>query len=108
MKAAVLHGKEDIRVEEIATQPLREGEVRVAIEAALTCGTDLKVYKRGYHARMIVPPAVFGHELAGVITEVSSPQSAVHGPESTVQSPKSKVQSPQSTVQSSKFCGSEE
>ncbi len=100
MKAAVLHGKEDVRVEEIATQPLREGEVRVAIEAALTCGTDLKVYKRGYHARMIVPPAVFGHELAGVITEVSSPQSAVHGPESTVQSPQSKAQSPKFKVQS--------
>ena len=33
----------------------------MAIEAALTCGTDLKVYKRGSHALMIVPPAVFGH-----------------------------------------------
>ena len=33
--------------------------------AALTCGTDLKVFRRGYHARMIVPPALFGHELAG-------------------------------------------
>src|SRR5439155_20599441 len=40
------------------------------IEAALTCGTDLKVFKRGYHAKMIVPPAVFGHELAGTISEV--------------------------------------
>ena len=39
-------------------------------EVALTCGTDLKVYQRGYHARMIVPPALFGHELAGVIEEV--------------------------------------
>src|SRR6185295_10209789 len=43
----------------------------VRIEAALTCGTDLKVFKRGYHAKMIVPPAVFGHELAGVVSEVS-------------------------------------
>ena len=48
------------------------GGVRIQIEAALTCGTDLKVFKRGYHARMIVPPAVFGHELAGVISEVHS------------------------------------
>jgi L-iditol 2-dehydrogenase len=45
--------------------------VRIRIEAALTCGTDLKVFQRGYHAKMIVPPAVFGHELAGVISEVS-------------------------------------
>jgi L-iditol 2-dehydrogenase len=72
MRAAVLYGKEEVRVEEIAPQPLQVGEVRVRIEAALTCGTDLKVFKRGYHARMIVPPAVFGHELAGTINEIAS------------------------------------
>jgi L-iditol 2-dehydrogenase len=72
VKAAVLHGREDIRVEEVAPQPLQAGEVRVAIGAALTCGTDLKVFKRGYHARMIVPPAVFGHEFAGTICEIGS------------------------------------
>jgi L-iditol 2-dehydrogenase len=38
----------------------------------LTCGTDLKVFKRGYHAKMIVPPAVFGHEFAGKISELSA------------------------------------
>jgi L-iditol 2-dehydrogenase len=70
MKAAVLHGREDLRVEEIAPRPLQPGEVRMAIEAALTCGTDLKVFKRGYHAKMISPPAVFGHEMAGRICEV--------------------------------------
>jgi len=69
MKAAVLYGKEDVRVEEVAPRALQPGEVRIRIEAALTCGTDLKVFKRGYHAKMIVPPAVFGHELAGVISE---------------------------------------
>jgi L-iditol 2-dehydrogenase len=72
MKAAVLHGKEDVRVEEVPAPDLKPGEVRLAIEAALTCGTDLKVFKRGYHAKMIVPPAVFGHELAGVICETGS------------------------------------
>ncbi len=70
MRAAVLYGKEDVRVEQIAPAPLQTGEVRIQIEAALTCGTDLKVFKRGYHAKMIVPPAVFGHELAGIICEV--------------------------------------
>ena len=58
MKAAVLYGKEDVRVEHAAPRRLRPGEVRIQIEAALTCGTDLKVFKRGYHAKMIVPPAV--------------------------------------------------
>lgn len=78
MKAAVLYGKEDVRIEEITPPPLRNGELRIQIHAALTCGTDLKVYKRGYHARMIVPPAVFGHELAGVVSEVD-PVAATHG-----------------------------
>jgi L-iditol 2-dehydrogenase len=77
MKAAVLYGKEDVRVEDVAERPLAVGEVRVRIEAALTCGTDLKVFKRGYHAKMIVPPAVFGHELAGTISEIRNPQSAI-------------------------------
>ncbi len=71
MKAAVLHGREDVRVEEVEWRPLGAGEVRLRIEAALTCGTDLKVYKRGYHACMIVPPAVFGHEMAGTLAEVA-------------------------------------
>jgi L-iditol 2-dehydrogenase len=73
MKAAVLYGKEDVRVEEVQPKPLQPGEVRIQIEAALTCGTDLKVFRRGYHAKMIVPPAVFGHELAGTISESQSP-----------------------------------
>ena len=79
MKAAVLYGKEDVRVEHVSPLKLKAGEARVHIEAALTCGTDLKVFKRGYHARMIVPPAVFGHEFAGVISEVQSPKSKVQG-----------------------------
>lgn len=79
MKAAVLHGKEDLRVEHIEPRALQPGEVRIRIEAALTCGTDLKVFKRGYHARMIVPPAVFGHELAGVVAEVSGDECRVAG-----------------------------
>jgi L-iditol 2-dehydrogenase len=71
MRAVVLHGREQLSVEDVPERALESGEVRVKIEAALTCGTDLKVYKRGYHARMIQPPAVFGHELAGVITEAA-------------------------------------
>jgi L-iditol 2-dehydrogenase len=49
---------------------LAEGEVLVKVGAALTCGTDLKVFRRGYHAKMLVPPALFGHEVAGTIEEI--------------------------------------
>ena len=75
VKAAILHGKEQIQIQDVAPPALKPGEVRLRIEAALTCGTDLKVFKRGYHAKMIVPPAVFGHELAGVISELRTPNS---------------------------------
>ena len=45
-------------------------DLLVRVRAALTCGTDIKVFLRGYHARMIMPPALFGHELAGDIVAV--------------------------------------
>ena len=69
MKAAVLHGREDIRIERVPVPEAAPGELIVRVGAALTCGTDLKVFRRGYHARMIVPPALFGHELAGTVLE---------------------------------------
>jgi L-iditol 2-dehydrogenase len=70
MRAAVLYGKEDVQVKQVPIPTVGPGEVRVRIETALTCGTDVKVYRRGYHARMIRPPALFGHEFAGVIDAV--------------------------------------
>jgi L-iditol 2-dehydrogenase len=69
MTAAVLYGKEDVKIEKVPIPRVGEGEVLVKVQVALTCGTDLKVYQRGYHARMIVPPALFGHELAGMIEQ---------------------------------------
>src|SRR5215831_4966942 len=65
MMAAVLYGKEHLQVEPVAVPTIDRGDILVRVKAALTCGTDVKVFQRGYHARMIVPPAVFGHELAG-------------------------------------------
>ncbi len=70
MMAAVLYGKEDIRVESVAIPKLSEGDILVRVRTALTCGTDIKVFRRGYHAKMIVPPALFGHELAGDVVEI--------------------------------------
>ncbi|HEX3570317.1 MAG TPA: zinc-binding dehydrogenase [Acidobacteriaceae bacterium] len=69
MLAAVLHGSEDLRMERIPVPHAGPGEIVVRIGAALTCGTDLKVYRRGYHAMMLKPPIVFGHELAGIVAQ---------------------------------------
>jgi L-iditol 2-dehydrogenase len=69
MTAAVLYGKEDLRLEQVAVPRAEKGELIVRVGAALTCGTDLKVYRRGYHAMMLKPPMPFGHELAGTVVE---------------------------------------
>jgi L-iditol 2-dehydrogenase len=62
MRAAVLHGPGDLRVEEVA-EP--EGEVIVRVAAATACGTDVKMLRHGH--RVLGPyPARFGHETAGV------------------------------------------
>jgi L-iditol 2-dehydrogenase len=67
MTAAVLYGKEQLRIEQVNVPILAPGDVLVRVRTALTCGTDVKVFRRGYHARMIQPPSLFGHELAGDI-----------------------------------------
>ena len=72
MTAAVLYGKEDLRLERVPVPRASAGELVVRVGAALTCGTDLKVYRRGYHAMMLKPPIPFGHELAGVVAEVGA------------------------------------
>jgi L-iditol 2-dehydrogenase len=76
MTAAVLYGREDVKIEQVDIPKLQEDDVLVRVHVALTCGTDLKVWKQGYHERMIQPPALFGHELSGVIAETGS---AVNG-----------------------------
>src|SRR5271155_6172941 len=70
MNAAVLYGAENLKIETVDIPKISDDEVLVRVAVALTCGTDLKVWKRGYHARMIQPPSLFGHELAGVIEEI--------------------------------------
>src|SRR5947207_14981757 len=70
MTAAVLYGSEDLRIEMIDVPALAADEVLLRVRLALTDGTDLKVWKRGYHARMIQPPAVLGHELVGDVVAV--------------------------------------
>jgi len=70
MKAAMLHGVKDLRVEEVERPQIEQGEALVKIKAATTCGTDLKIFQRGYVASVIKLPTVFGHEWAGDVVEV--------------------------------------
>lgn len=72
MQAVVLHGREDLRVQRIAVPEAGPGELVLRVGAALTCGTDLKTYRRGYHAKMLTLPAPFGHEVAGTIVSMGA------------------------------------
>ena len=72
MMAAVLHGREDLKIQEVAIPAVGPEDLLIRVKVALTCGTDFKVWKQGYHARMIVTPAIFGHELAGVVEEAGA------------------------------------
>ena len=67
MLAALLYGKEDLRLEKVADPTPAGGEIVIRVSAATTCGTDLKVWRRGGHAKMLKPPTLFGHEAAGEI-----------------------------------------
>jgi L-iditol 2-dehydrogenase len=70
--AALLYGQEDLRLEQVPDPTPAAGEVVIQVEAATTCGTDLKVWRRGGHAKMLKPPTLFGHEAAGKIVAVGA------------------------------------
>ena len=70
MRAVVFHGPGDLRQEEVPWPEPGPGEIVVKIEAALTCGTDVKTLRRGHPVMIPRVPTVFGHELAGTITAV--------------------------------------
>ncbi len=67
MRAALLFGKEDLRVQELATPEIGPEEVLLRVQAAAVCGTDVRMYRNG--AKGVGPgsPLVLGHELSGTV-----------------------------------------
>ena len=70
MKAIRYYAPKDIRYEDVLIKPPQEGEVVVKIMAALTCGTDVKTYRRGHPVLIKEVPSGFGHEFSGIIETV--------------------------------------
>ena len=70
MRAIQYYGPQNIKLEEVMVKPPEEGEVVVKIEAALTCGTDVKTYRRGHPVLIKNIPSGFGHEFSGVVEKV--------------------------------------
>lgn len=68
MKALYIHGKEDIRVENVAIPEPSEGEIRLRMAYAGICGSDLHYYFEGANGAFVVEePLIPGHEVSGYI-----------------------------------------
>ena len=72
MNAIQYWGIDDIRYEQIEIKEPKSGEVLVKVEAALTCGTDLKTLRRGHPVLIKSIPSGFGHEFSGIVAQVGA------------------------------------
>lgn len=70
MKAIQYYGPQNIKYEEVMVKPPEEGEIVVKVMSALTCGTDVKTFRRGHPVLIKNIPSGFGHEFAGIVEKV--------------------------------------
>lgn len=70
MKAIQYYGPQNIRYEEVMVKPPEDGEIVVKVMSALTCGTDVKTFRRGHPVLIKNIPSGFGHEFAGIVEKV--------------------------------------
>jgi len=66
MRAAVYHGKDDVRLETVPVPAIGRGELLIRVHTCGICGTDLKKISTGSHSA----PRIFGHETSGMIVAV--------------------------------------
>jgi 2-desacetyl-2-hydroxyethyl bacteriochlorophyllide A dehydrogenase len=69
-RQAVLHRPNDLRVEQASMPSLQPGDVLLRIDAALLCGTDVRIYE-GRKQRNVTFPTVLGHEFAGTVVDAN-------------------------------------
>jgi L-iditol 2-dehydrogenase len=72
MQAILFYGPGDARLVETPIPTPGPRELLVKVGAALTCGTDLKSYRRGHPRIFKSLPSPFGHEFAGVVAEIGA------------------------------------
>lgn len=72
MKAAVLHGVHDLRIEELPVpQVTPERDVLVRLRSVGICGSDVHFFERGVIGKYpLTAPTIMGHEAAGEVVEV--------------------------------------
>jgi L-iditol 2-dehydrogenase len=72
MKAAMYYGANDMRYEDTDIPEIGPGDILVKVQVALTCGTDVKTFKRGHPVVVQKLPMVLGHEFAGIVERTGS------------------------------------
>lgn len=77
MKAAVYHGKQDLRVEDVPVRELKENEVLIKVKYCGVCGTDIHIFNGDGGSFEVTPPLIPGHEFAGIVEKVGSAVTAV-------------------------------
>src|SRR4051812_566848 len=78
MRAAVLHARKDLRIEDVAVPALGPRDVEVRIEAGGICGSDLHYYfDGGFGTVRLREPMILGHEIAGTVARVGSEVTSV-------------------------------
>ncbi|MBD3305178.1 alcohol dehydrogenase catalytic domain-containing protein [candidate division KSB3 bacterium] len=70
MRAAVLYGKEDLRIREVAIPEITDNEVLLQVKRAFVCGTDVRMFRNGHTGVSEETPLILGHEMSGVIARV--------------------------------------
>lgn len=70
MKALVIHGKQDLREENLSDAPLAPGKVRLRMAFGGICGSDLHYYHEGANGAFVIKePLIPGHEMSGVVEQ---------------------------------------
>ncbi len=77
MRAALLYGPGELRIEDLPQPEPGPGEVVLRVTSALTCGTDVKMFRRG-HPSAKKYPVRLGHEFAGEIGAVGEGVEGFH------------------------------
>jgi L-idonate 5-dehydrogenase len=73
MRAVVVHGPGDLRVDERPDPAPGPGEVLIAMEWGGVCGSDLSYWRHGASGTAVLRhPLVLGHEVAGRIAGIGS------------------------------------
>jgi L-idonate 5-dehydrogenase len=72
MRACVLYGAKDLRLETRTLPPIEPGMVLLSVRRAGICGSDLHYFEHGFCGAFVpTQPFILGHEMAGTVEAVS-------------------------------------